>query len=66
MISWKLECESSPDDSEHFSRQNAYDLMYKKELNTQAANLRPTMFYGPLGIQILAGIILLMAIAVAL
>ena len=66
VISWKLECESSPDESDHFSRKEAYDLMYKKTLNTQAANLRPTMFYGPLGIQILSGITLLMAVVIAL
>jgi len=66
VISWKLECESSLDDGERFSRQEAYDLMHKKTLNTQAANLRPTMFYGPLGIQILAGIILLMAIVITI
>lgn len=66
VISWKLECESSPNESDHFSRKDAYDLMYKKTLNTQAANLRPTLFYGPLGMQVLAGITLLMTIVVAL
>ena len=66
VISWKLECESSPDESAHFTRQEAYDLMYKKTLNTQAANLKPTMFYGPLGIQIISGIMILMAIVIAL
>lgn len=66
VISWKLECESSPNDSDNFSRQDAYDLMYKKTLNTQAANLRPTLFYGPLGMQVLSGITLLMVIVVAL
>lgn len=66
VISWKLECESSPDEGSSFSRQEAYDLMHKKTLNTQAANLRPTMFYGPLGIQILSGIILLMAVVITI
>ena len=66
MISWKLECEASPDDGQNFSRQDAYDMMHKKTLNTQSENLRPTMFYGPLGIQILSGISLLMALVITL
>ena len=31
---WKLECESDPDVSNHFTRQEAYDMMFKKTLNT--------------------------------
>jgi len=65
-IGWKLECESDADESKHFSRQDAYDLMFKKTLNTQSENLRKTMFYGPLFVSILAGIMILMSCIVAL
>lgn len=66
MIGWKLECESSQNPEENFTRQNAFDLMFKKQLNTQSLNLRTTMFYGPLFVSILAGIMLLMSLMIAL
>ena len=66
VTSWKLECESDPDVTKHFTRQDAYDMMFKKTLNTQSGTLRDTMFYGPLFVSVLAGVMLLMAIVVAL
>ena len=65
VIGWKLECESDVNEGNHFSRQEAYEMIFKKKLNTQSDNLRGTMFYGPLFVSILAGIMLLMAILVA-
>jgi len=41
-------------------------MMFKKQLNTQSDNLRSTMFYGPLFISLLSGIMLLMALIIAL
>mmetsp|Transcript_11615 Transcript_11615/g.15743 ORF Transcript_11615/g.15743 Transcript_11615/m.15743 type:complete len:125 (+) Transcript_11615:1066-1440(+) len=40
--------------------------MFKKMLNTQSDNLRVTMFYGPLFVSILAGIMLLMSLIIAM
>ena len=34
VIGWKLSCEASNDSSQNFSRLDAYDLIYKKKLNT--------------------------------
>ena len=66
VIGWKLSCESSPNADENFTRQQAYDLMFKKTLNTQSDNLRSTMLYGPLFVSILASIMLLMSLIIAL
>ena len=41
-------------------------MMFKKQLNTQSDNLRSTMFYGPLFVSLLAGIMLLMSLIIAL
>jgi len=41
-------------------------MMFKKMLNTQSDNLRATMFYGPLFVSILAGIMLLMSLIIAM
>lgn len=40
--------------------------MFKKTLNTQSENLRKTMFYGPLFVSILAGIMILMSLIIAM
>ena len=39
--------------------------MFMKTLNTQSDNLRQTMFYGPLFVSILAGVMILMAFIIA-
>ena len=65
-VGWKLACEDDPSTKKHFSRKDAYDLMFKKTLNTQSENLRSTMFYGPLFVSILAGIMILMALIIAI
>lgn len=65
-IGWKLSCESSVDSGDNFTRQEAFDMMFEKTLNTQSDNLRSTMFYGPLFVAILAGIMILMSLVIAL
>ena len=34
VVGWKLSCEESQNDDDNFTRQDAYDLMFKKMLNT--------------------------------
>ena len=66
MIQWKLECESSPDSSERFSRSDAYDALYNKELNRLAPQMFEAMRYGPLGLAILSVIMILMAVTISI
>ena len=40
-------------------------MMFMKMLNTQSDNLRSTMFYGPLFVSILSGVMILMAFIIA-
>ena len=66
VVGWKLSCEDSVNSEDNFTRQDAFDIMFMKMLNTQSDNLRVTMFYGPLFVAILAGIMLLMSLIIAL
>ena len=64
VIKWNLECESSGSPN-YLTRKEVYEMIFEKKLNTQSDNLGSTMFYGPLFVSILAGIMLLMSLIVA-